>query len=159
MEKFKHSTLIFKLSVLYFAIMMVVSLVLEHRAKAPQDNELKGSIRCEHIACDTTFLDLITICYATQDTSFEVQTFPQTNIKPNGSITLQKMTCVDCRGTTYYELRDEKDHLLTTVKNHYKGQIQRSEPLSARWLLSTKKIKIYEYDTLLNKRTYVQDLN
>ncbi|OJJ20287.1 hypothetical protein BKI52_17630 [marine bacterium AO1-C] len=136
--------------------MMIVSLVLEHRAKVTPIPNDEGSVQLI-TACDTTYPQKI--MYAINDTVFEVQKLDNPRLKKEGSFIFLREACGESVGTTYYELRNANDSLLTRQKYHYEKQRHHSEHFKAQWLLFREKVKIYEYDTLLNKRTYLRDLN
>ena len=129
--------------------------MLEHRIKVTPMPDNVGSV---HLitACDTTYPQKI--IYTINDTVFEVQKLNKPHLKKEGSFIFLRETCNERVGTTYYELCDTKDSLLTKQKYHYEKNRHYSGHFKAKWLLYTEKIKIYEYDTLLGKRTYVRDL-
>lgn len=139
--------------------MVIVSAVLEHNEQVAIETKLNGSIICTQFCGDTTYTYTREIVYSSKDTTFNVEFFNDPQIKPTGTFMFRRQSCSECTGITYCELRNENDSLLAKQKKYYKGQRHYTNHFSAKWLLSKEKIKIYEYDTLLDKRVYLEDLN
>lgn len=139
--------------------MVIVSAVLESGDMQTPNYKDKGSFSCTEVACGTTYLLKMVFFSSDNDTIFRTDTLDDARIKANGSFIFWKQSCPECIGTTYYELRNAQDSLLAKQKFYYEGTQHHSEHFKTSWLFYKEKIKIYEFDTLLNERVYLEDLN